>query len=222
MGSFIGNLVTKKKRKKLAKAISAESQLQVDLALETSELEREAQDIMLTRANAQMVQDRTQAAREARIRRAEIIAAGVNAGAGTSTAVQTASDSIYSQFTGAMGLQNVFAGFSSTLSGINEDISLKQSDIISSQGRQQQLGAKLQTQQEKAQMIGGAIDLGISVATAFINPAGAFASVASGFGKMGAAMGGIGTAATAAAGSMKTLGSTGSSNLLTNMFSRFR
>lgn len=167
MGKFIGNLVTKKKRKKLNRAIADESQLQTDLSLEIAGLERESVAVQQTRANAQMVQERIQAAREARIRRAEILASAANANALTSTAVEGSLSSIYSQFAGSMGLQNVFAGYSKELSKLQTTVGEKQSDIISSQGRQTALGAKLQTQQEKAEMIGGAIDFGVGAISFF-------------------------------------------------------
>lgn len=181
MGSFIGNLVTKKKRKKLNKAIASESQEQMNLALETAELEEKANDVMMTRANVEMKQDRISAVREARIRRAQMIQGATNAGAIGGSTVNTAAGAIMTQLMSGVGLQNIFAGFSEQLSEINTDIGEKQSDIIRSQGKQAEYGAKLQTQQEKANLIGGAVDLGLAVAGAFISPA----SAASGFQNVG-------------------------------------
>lgn len=210
MGKFIGNLVTKKKRKKLNRAIQEESQLQTGLALETADLEREAQRVGQTRANVQMAQERVAAAREARMRRAEVIQAGVNAGAGRSTSAQNAASSIYTQFVSGLGLQNVFAGFASELSTISEEASQKQSEIISSQGRQSALGAKLQTQQEKAELIGGAIDLGISVVGAFAGAGaiGGMASAAGGAMRSGFANA-VSTASRVATGSRSLWGNSG-------------
>lgn len=167
MGSFIGGLVTAKKRKKLNKLIQKESQFQTDTALEIADIERENQKIQQQRANVTMSQERISAAREARIRRAEIISAGVNAGGRESSITQSAAGSLITQFNAGQGLQNMFRGYAELLSKGAEEASLKQSEIISSQGRQTAYGAKLNTQQEKANLIGGGVDLGITAAFAF-------------------------------------------------------
>ena len=219
MGSLVGNLVTKKKRKKLNKLIAQESQNQVELALENVQFEQQAQDIQQNRANFQMSQNRIEAAREARLRKAQMIASGVNAGAGNTTTLQGATDSLFSQLTGNLGKLNVFASISEQLSGINTELAQNQSDIIASQGRQQAYGAKLQTQQEKAQLIGSAVDTGIGIATMLMGGAG----LVGGFsGAVSSAAGFGGTAAANAAGSMKLWGTTGSNSLWTNFTSQFR
>lgn len=216
MGSLVGNLVTKKKRKKLNKLIAQESQNQVELAQENVQFEQQAQDIQQNRANFQMSQNRIEAAREARLRKAQMIASGVNAGAGNTTTLQGATDSLFSQLTGNLGKLNVFASISEQLSGINTELAQNQSDIIASQGRQQAYGAKLQTQQEKAQLIGSAIDTGLSLATMFMAPVGMVSGFSGAIGSLG------GTAATAAAGARNLWGSTGTSSLWTNFTSSFR
>ena len=216
MGSLVGNLVTKKKRKKLNKLIAQESQNQVELAQENVQFEQQAQDIQQNRANFQMSQNRIEAAREARLRKAQMIASGVNAGAGNTTTLQGATDSLFSQFTSNLGKLNVFANISEQLSGINTELAQNQSDIIASQGRQQAYGAKLQTQQEKAQLIGSAIDTGLSLATMFMAPVGMVSGFSGAIGSLG------GTAATAAAGARNLWGSTGTSSLWTNFTSSFR
>lgn len=216
MGSLVGNLVTKKKRKKLNKLIAQESQNQVDLALENVQFEQQAQDIQQNRANFQMSQNRIEAAREARLRKAQMIASGVNAGAGNTTTLQGATDSLFSQFTSNLGKLNVFANISEQLSGINTELAQNQSDIIASQGRQQAYGAKLQTQQEKAQLIGSAIDTGIGLSTMFMGGIGLVSGFSGAIGSLG------GTAATAAAGARNLWGSTGTSSLWTNFTSSFR
>lgn len=219
MGNLVGNLVTKKKRKKLNKLIAQESQNQVALAQENVQFEQQAQDIQQNRANFQMSQNRIEAAREARLRKAQMIASGVNAGAGNTTTLQGATDSLFSQFTSNLGKLNVFANISEQLSGINTELAQNQSDIIASQGRQQAYGAKLQTQQEKAQLIGSAIDTGIGLSTMFMGGIG----LVSGFsGAVSSAAGFGGTAAANAAGSMKLWGTTGSNSLWTNFTSQFR
>ena len=216
MGSLVGNLVTKKKRKKLNKLIAQESQNQVELALENVQFEQQAQDIQQNRANFQMSQNRIEAAREARLRKAQMIASGVNAGAGNTTTLQGATDSLFSQLTGNLGKLNVFASISEQLSGINTELAQNQSDIIASQGRQQAYGAKLQTQQEKAQLIGSAVDTGIGLATMFMGGVGLVSGFSGAIGSIG------GTAATAAAGARNLWGSTGTNSLWTNFTSSFR
>lgn len=216
MGSLVGNLVTGKKKKKLNNAIADESQKQVELSLENVGFEKEQRAVSQVQANAQMQQERISAAREARIRRAEIIASGVNAGGGNSTVVQNAADSVYSQFVGSLGLQNVFSGFSKELSRLNEEIATNQSEIISSQGRQANYQAKLQKQQAKAELIGSAVDAGISAVTMFAGGAGIgsmFRGAATGF---SSAMGSTAAAVSRGASSMWA----GSSPGYTSIFSR--
>ncbi|HEY0731753.1 MAG TPA: hypothetical protein VGD33_05005 [Chitinophagaceae bacterium] len=178
MGSFIGGLVTRGKIKKLNKAIANESQWQQDLSLNTMDIQEESQNVAQVQANLQMTQERIQAMREARIRRAEVIAAASNAGGLTSTVAQGASDSIYTQLVAGVGLQNVFAGFSEHQSQLNKLIAKNNSEIIKSQGRQNEFQARIGKQQAKAELIGGAIDLGLGAATAFLGPAGMFAATA--------------------------------------------
>lgn len=210
MGSFIGGLVTKKKRKKLNNAIQDEYDLQTEKALANADLEREAQRVGQVRANVQMSQERIAGAREARIRRAEIVSAANNAGAGTSTASQYGAGSIYTQFVSSLGQQNIFAGFAQELSRLQEESSNNQSDIISSQGRQTALNASLAKQQEKANLIGGAIDLGLTVATGFAGP--------TAFGALGGAGMFSGTAAKVAQGSSTLWGSSGGSTIFNRFF----
>ena len=178
MGGFIGGLVTRGKIKKLNKAIANESQWQQDLSLNTMDIQEEAQNVAQVQANLQMTQERIQAMREARIRRAEVIAAAANAGGLTSTVAQGASDSIYTQLVAGVGLQNVFRGFSEHQSQLNKLIAENNSEIIKSQGRQSVFQARIGKQQAKAELIGGAIDLGLGAATAFLGPAGMFAATA--------------------------------------------
>ncbi len=191
MGSFVGNLITKKKKKKLTKAMAAESQLQVDSALEQAKLSQEANDVLLTKANVQMVTDRVQAARESRIARASVVANAANAGGKVSSAAMSAADIITTQFTSGIGLQNVFAGFSSRLSTLNQDIADEQTEIISSQGRQAALGAQLQLQQQKAEFYGSAVDMGINIASMVAAPFTGGASLAFLQGSKGSSGGGI-------------------------------
>lgn len=206
MGSFIGGLATRGKIKKLTKAIANESNWQQDLAINNMDIQTNAQDTAKVQANLQMTQERIQAMREARIRRAEVIAAASNAGGLTSTVAQGASDSIYTQLVAGVGLQNVFAGFSEHQSQLNKLLAKNNSEIIRSQGRQNEFQARIGKQQAKAQLIGGAIDLGISAVAAFAGPIGAF----------GAAAGAAGGIARGFSSAVKTAG-----NVMAN-FSNFQ
>ena len=213
MGSFIGGLVTRGKVKKLTKAIANESHWQQDLAINNMDIQTNAQDTAKVQANLQMTQERIQAMREARIRRAEVIAAASNAGGLTSSVAQGASDSIYTQLVAGVGLQNVFAGFSEHQSQLNKLIAKNNSEIIRSQGRQNEFQARIGKQQAKAQLIGGAIDLGIGAVAAFAGPIGAFGATAGAASGMASSVGRITSGFSSA---VKTAG-----NVLAN-FSNFQ
>lgn len=213
MGSFIGGLVTRGKVKKLTKAIANESHWQQDLAINNMDIQTNAQDTAKVQANLQMTQERIQAMREARIRRAEVIAAASNAGGLTSSVAQGASDSVYTQLVAGVGLQNVFAGFSEHQSQLNKLIAKNNSEIIRSQGRQNEFQARIGKQQAKAQLIGGAIDLGIGAVAAFAGPIGAFGATAGAASGMASSVGRIASGFSSA---VKTTG-----NVLAN-FSNFQ
>lgn len=152
MGGVIGGLVTRKKRKKIARQMKNEFTIQAEAA-------KEAQRIGQLQANFGAQQEKIQQLREARIRRAAVIASGVNAGVGTeSTAVQGGASSAYS---GALG--NVSA--IGSMQTFSENISKQQEIVAASQGRSQVLDVKMGTQKQKADMIGSIVDTGVSLAT---------------------------------------------------------
>lgn len=138
IGGMVSGLIGKKKRKKLRRQMNAE---QANLfKMET------------LRADFGTRQEKLQQLREARIRRAQIIAGGVNAGVGIlSSAVQGGAGSAYSLGMGNVAALNVFQGYSQA--------------IGQSQANIQKLGAKMEAQREKEQMWGNIIDTGISIAT---------------------------------------------------------
>lgn len=132
---------------------------------------KEARRIEQLRANFSVQQERIQQLRSARIMRASILASGVNAGAGTSTSASSARDSAYTGAVANVGKLNVVQGFS-------ESISVQNEKIADSQTRAAYLEGKLQANQAKAELIGGAINLGISAATLpFGGGAGAVAGI---------------------------------------------
>jgi hypothetical protein len=152
MGSVIGGLITRKKRKKIARQMTNEYTLQAEVA-------KEAQRIGQLQANFGAQQEKIQQLREARIRRAAVIASGVNAGVGVgSTAVQGGTSSAYSAALGNVSAVNAMQTYS-------EAISQQQEKLAESEGRLKVLGVKMDTQQQKASMIGSIVDTGISLAT---------------------------------------------------------
>lgn len=151
MGKLIGGLLTKKKKKKLQGQLNEEYRI-------SAKAQQEAQRIEQLRANYGSKQEKIAQLREGRIRRAQVIAGAVNAGAGYSTvAAQGAASAGTSAFAN-LGNLNVLEGYS-------EAISKKNEEFMKSQGNQQLLGAKLQTQEQKAQFFGDIFDTGFAVAT---------------------------------------------------------
>lgn len=151
MGSFIGGLITAKKRKKLTKQMQAEYSLQAQLG-------QEGQRIGQLQANYAAQQEKIQQLREARIRRAAIIASGVNAGAGTSSAVEGGIGSAYSAALNNVSNIGAMQTYSGKISDVNQQ-------LAESGARLQVLGAKMDTQNQKTQMFGSIIDTGLSLAT---------------------------------------------------------
>ena len=151
MGSLIGGLITKKKRKKIARQQKAEFALQAQLG-------KEQQRIGQLQANYAAQQEKQQQLREARIRRAAVIASGVNAGAGTSSTVEGGASSAYSSALSNVSNLNAIQTYSEGISNINQQ-------LADSSARLNVLGVKMDTQQQKANMIASIVDTGISIAT---------------------------------------------------------
>lgn len=172
MGKLIGGLLTKKKKKKLQGQLNEEYRI-------SARAQQEGQRIEQLRANYGSKQEKIAQLREGRIRRASVIAGAVNAGAGySSVAAQGAGSAETSAFAN-LGNLNVLEGYS-------EAISKKNEEFMKSQGNQQLLGAKLQTQDQKAQFYGDIFDTGLAVATLpFGGTAGLAAKAAGGFNLVG-------------------------------------
>lgn len=151
MGSLVGGLLTKKKKKKIQGKIN---QGYRDSAAAQVESQRLAQ----LQANFGSKQEKIQQLREGRIRRAQVLAAATNSGAGNSTVTQSGYGSAETSAFANLGNINVMEGFSEAISKQNEE-------YMKQQGNLQVLGAKLQTQNEKAQFIGSIFDTAFSVAT---------------------------------------------------------
>lgn len=151
MGKLIGGLITKKKRKKLQGQLNQEYRI-------SAAAQKEAQRIEQLRANYGSAQEKLAQLREGRIRRAQVIAGAVNAGAGNSTVASQGAASAQTSAFANLGNLNVLEGYS-------EAISKKNEEFMASQGQQQLLGAKIQTQDQKAQFYGDIFDAGLAVAT---------------------------------------------------------
>ena len=152
MGGLIGGLATKKKRKKIAKQMNKEFAIQ-------AKAQKEAQRIGQLQANFAAQQEKIAQLREGRIRQAAVIASGVNAGAGVgSSATQGGAGAAVTTAIGNTANIGVIQGFSEGIS--------KQNEILAtSQGRSNVLGVKMDTQNQKANMIGSIVDTGLSIAT---------------------------------------------------------
>ena len=168
MGKLIGGLLTKKKKKKLQGQINQEYRI-------SARAQQESQRIEQLRANYGSKQEKIQQLREGRIRRAAVIAGAVNAGAGYSTVAAQGAASAQTSAFANLGNLNVLEGYS-------EAISKKNEEFMKSQGQQQLLGAKLQTQDQKAQFYGDIFDTGLSVATMAIPGAGGASLASKAFG----------------------------------------
>jgi hypothetical protein len=135
--SAIGGFSAAKKQKKAAKRAARAEQARV-------KAEQEKQRIEQVRANVATRKERLKSLREARIRRAQIIQAGINAGAEGSSTVEGAIGGIGTQFGAAQGQINVAQGFGEAISQQNEasaaasgEISRQQGKIAVSQAKQQ-------------------------------------------------------------------------------------
>lgn len=164
IGDLVGSLFTKKKKKKLRRAmkgayaaISAEQQKL--FKLET------------LRSDFGIQQEKLQQLREARIRRGSIIASAATSGALTTSSAIGGASSAYSSALGNASTLNVFRDYSRAMGA-------SQSEIAKQQGELERLGVKMEAQNAKAQMIGGITDAAIGIATL---PWGGTAGAASAF-----------------------------------------
>ena len=174
MGSLIGGLLTKKKKKKIQGQINQGYR-------DSAAAQVEAQRVAQLQANFGSKQEKIQQLREGRIRRAQVVAAASNSGAYSTVAKSGASSAETSAFAN-LGNINVMEGFSEAISKQNEE-------YMKQQGNLQVLGAKLNTQNEKAQFIGSIFDTGLAVATMGAGGVEGMALSAAGgmFGRSGAA-----------------------------------
>lgn len=151
MGDMIGSALTAGKRKKISRQMKREYTIQADMA-------KEGQRIGQLQANYAATQEKLQQLREGRIRRAQLIAAGVNAGGGQSSSLEGGASSAYTSAIGNVANLGALQTYSEGISKTNQE-------LAASQGRSQVLGVKMETQQQKAKMIGGIFNTVLSVAS---------------------------------------------------------
>lgn len=153
-----------KKQKRIARQVQAESLLQSQLSQEEFQLQRAA-------VAQQRRQDRIQTIREARIRRAAILANAQASGMGReSSGLTGAVGALQSQFGSTIGISNIFTR-------LQEQSAEKQSQIMASQGRVAQLQgqseivqANLNKSQATINMWGGVAQGVADIATAAFAP----------------------------------------------------
>ena len=168
MGKLIGGLLTKKKKKKLQGQINQEYR-------NSAAAQVESQRIDQLRANFGSKQEKIQQLREGRIRRAAVLSSATNAGAGQSSVARQGYGSAETSAFANLGNLNAIESYSEKISKQNEE-------YMRSQGNLAVLGAKIQTQNEKAAFIGDIFDTGLSVATMAIPGAGGASLASKAFG----------------------------------------
>ena len=172
MGKLIGGLLTKKKKKKLQGQINQEYR-------NSAASQVESQRIDQLRANFGSRQEKIQQLREGRIRRAQVLAGAANAGVAQSSSAKQGYGSAETSAFANLGNLNAIESYS-------EAISKKNEEYMRSQGNLAVLGAKVQTQNEKAAFIGDIFDTGFAIATLpFGGGVGLAAKAAGGFNLVG-------------------------------------
>ena len=127
--SLIGGLINAGKQKKAAKRSARAEQQRI-------KAEREKQRISQLRADVQVRKERQKTFREARLRRAQVLQAGVNAGAGfQGSTLQGALGGISSNLGASVGALNEAQGFSQDISTQNEKAADAQSEIARQKGK---------------------------------------------------------------------------------------
>ncbi len=127
--SLIGGIITSGKKKKAAKRAARAEQSRIAA-------EREKQRIEQLRANVQVRKERQKTRREARLRKAQVLQAGINAGGGfQGSTLQGALGGIGTQFSANIGAINEAQGFSGETSRQNEAAAAAQSEIAKQQGK---------------------------------------------------------------------------------------
>lgn len=145
----IGSLISGGKKKKAMRRIA--------------EAQEQANKIQAARANVEAHRDRIKLQREARIRRAQVVAGAANAGVGlSSSGVEGATGSIQSQFGAGIGTLGTMLGFSEQLGAANQELAQGQFQLQKAQ----------QTEQLWNTVGSSVMSVGIAAAGALGGPAG--------------------------------------------------
>lgn len=170
VGGLIGGKKAKKaakKQKALARQIQAESGIQAQAASEQFGFEQEIQRVAQARANIQARQDQIQNAREARVRRAAIIASAAASGVDQrSSSIAGGAGSVVSQFGQNVGLFNIATQAAGELSRLGELSAGQQKIQLESQGRVNVLQGQGQVIQANLQKSLANVNLFTGVASA--------------------------------------------------------
>jgi hypothetical protein len=138
-----------KKQKVLAREVQKEVGVQADSVREQFQLER-------AMVGQQRRQERVQATREARIKRAQIIGSAAGAGVGQgSSAIQGASSALATQFASSMGLANVFTRLQDQSAAAQSTMMDSQGRVAMMQGRSELINANLGKSLANVKMWGG-------------------------------------------------------------------
>ena len=153
-GLFGGKKAKKaaKAQKKIARAIQEQAGIQAEAAGKQFGFEQEMQRVLQARANIQARRDQIEQTREARVRRAAIVASAAASGVDQrTTTIESGAGSIVSQFGANQGMFNIFgqaAGELTRLGGLSAE---QQGIQLNAQGKINVLQGQGQVQQAKAQ-----------------------------------------------------------------------
>lgn len=154
-GSLFGSKKAKKaakKQKKIARAIQEQAAISADAAKKQFGFEQEMQRVLQARANIQARRDQIEQTREARVRRATIVASAAASGVDQRTStVESGAGSIVSQFGANKGMFNIFeqaAGELTRLGGLSAE---QQGIQLDAQGKISVLQGQGAVAQAKAQ-----------------------------------------------------------------------
>lgn len=154
-----------KKQKRIAQQIQKEAVISSEAASQQFGFEQEIQRVAQARANIQARRDQIEMTREARVRRAAIVASAAASGVGLgTTGIESGAGSVVSQFGANVGLFNIAKQAAGETSRLNELSAEQQRIQLESQGRvnvlqgqSQVIGAKLEKSQAGIKAITGAI-----------------------------------------------------------------
>lgn len=152
VGAIVGSILKKRKKKKLNKKMAREGGIQ-------SASQREVERLEQLKANFGTKLEKVQQLREGRIRRAQVIASGVNSGVGVgSSATQGGAQAAFSTAIGNSSALNVYQAYS-------EAASQARQKAAEAGAKQEVIGAKITTAEDQGNLVGSAVGTGLGLAT---------------------------------------------------------